>query len=794
MIRRIILAVVAAASAWPVLLADAPSGYYSACEGKCGQALLTALYDKISYHTTISYAGLWNIYPVTDVRADGTIWDMYSTKHWPASSKCGSYSALGDCYNREHSMPKSWFNDASPMVSDAFHIYPTDGWVNGRRSNYPYGETATGSTMGTRNGVTGLGRLGACSSAGYSGTVFEPDDEYKGDFARTYFYMAACYNNQIAGWSSDMLAGNAYPAFKAWAVDLLLKWHRQDPVSAKERERNEAVAGYQHNRNPFIDHPELAEHVWGTKKSVAWSGAGDVEAAFNSPAAGATVDMGNVAVNSGLTATIYVRATALTSAVTATVSGDSRFTLGAATLAAAACNSAQGAPLTVTFRSATEGAATATVKLSSGSLSATFAVVATAYGSLTALEATDVTDDSFTARWVNIDPAGTNYNLYVERAGSLLPGYPVAVDAAACRYVVSGLERQTAYSYWLQSASLTSNRVSVTTDRPQPSVRFLFDADLTFYCQPDTPSDVAEILAEIDNIAGAVKVAVNAPFQVSLDRTAWSQSVDLLPGADRFYLRVAATGAGIYSTALRASAEGQQWDDAVVTAEVAASATFVERFTTAKGSYNEADYSGDASAWHFVDALATTQDGALPTDTRTAVRMGKTSASVISMTQDKPRGAGEATYYIRQYNKDGEAAMAVEYSVDGGVNWTLAETVAVTATDWTLHTTPVNVAGNFRLRFRQTAGARFNIGHLTISDYTMSGLESVIDYHRWDAHAAAGNLVIETLDGNAVEVAVYDMSGLTRYAGPVCGTVTLPLPAGLYIVHSADHTRRVLIP
>lgn len=107
-----------------------------------------------------------------------------------SKEQCGQYSTLGDCYNREHSFPKSWFNDDSPMVSDAFHIYPTDGKVNSQRNNYPYGECANGTTLSPNGKVKALGKLGTSTFPGYSGTVFEPDDEYKGDFARSYFYMA----------------------------------------------------------------------------------------------------------------------------------------------------------------------------------------------------------------------------------------------------------------------------------------------------------------------------------------------------------------------------------------------------------------------------------------------------------------------------------------------------------------------------------------------------------------------------------------------------------------------------
>ncbi|MDD3488875.1 MAG: endonuclease [Paludibacter sp.] len=262
--------------ALPVLmLAQPKAGYYDAAVGKTDAILKTSLYNIISAgYSTKSYDYLYTIYQTSDITADGKVWDMYSTCTWtPGQKKCGSYSNVCDCYNREHSIPQSWFNEASPMKSDAFHVYPTDGKVNGQRSNYPFGECSGGTTLSG-----GKGRLGKSTFSGYSGTVFEPVDEYKGDFARTYFYFATRYENIMTSIGGDSFSGNKYPALSAWSQELFLKWHRQDPVSEKERARNNAVEAHQKNRNPFIDYPMLAEHIWGNKKDVPWSFTSGVDA------------------------------------------------------------------------------------------------------------------------------------------------------------------------------------------------------------------------------------------------------------------------------------------------------------------------------------------------------------------------------------------------------------------------------------------------------------------------------------------------------------------------------------
>lgn len=258
------------------LSAQVPAGYYDSAEGLSGQPLRSALQEIIDGHAEQTYASIWTHFLSTDQDEEGYVWDMYSDIPGgnPAyvyifiDDQCGNYGAEGDCYNREHSFPKSWFNDAAPMVTDLFQIYPTDGYVNGKRSNYPYGEVGSASWVST-NGS----RLGSCSYPGYSSTVFEPIDEYKGDFARTYFYMLTRYMDQVSLWESDMLSGND---FSIWAKNLLLEWSSEDPVSSKEIDRNNAVYQIQENRNPFIDHPEYALAIWGDPNGIEIPGQDEI--------------------------------------------------------------------------------------------------------------------------------------------------------------------------------------------------------------------------------------------------------------------------------------------------------------------------------------------------------------------------------------------------------------------------------------------------------------------------------------------------------------------------------------
>ena len=237
--------------------AQIPSGYYNTATGKTGDELKTALHDIIKGHHVVSYGGMLNAFAYTDCKPNGMIWDIYSNVEYsPSTGLCGDYEQEGDCWNREHTWPQSWFNEQTTPRSDLFHVYPTDGFVNGQRSNYPYGEV-NNPIYTSGNGS----KLGPCVTTGYSGRVFEPIDEFKGDIARSYFYMSVRYAGEDEDWGTSGMTNKS--EIKPWAMTMLLRWSDEDPVSQKEIDRNNVIySGYQHNRNPFIDHPEYARMIW----------------------------------------------------------------------------------------------------------------------------------------------------------------------------------------------------------------------------------------------------------------------------------------------------------------------------------------------------------------------------------------------------------------------------------------------------------------------------------------------------------------------------------------------------
>jgi len=161
-------------------------------------------------------------------------------------------------------IPQSVFNEAQPMRTDAHHVLPTDGEVNGRRSNHPIGKVNSVNWTST-NGS----KLGTSAVSGYSGTVFEPIDEFKGDFARIFFYFATRYQDKIKNWNFAMFNGTNNKVFADGFLDILLHWHENDPVSSREIAINNQIYQHQNNRNPFIDHPQYVHDIWGHSSSFS---------------------------------------------------------------------------------------------------------------------------------------------------------------------------------------------------------------------------------------------------------------------------------------------------------------------------------------------------------------------------------------------------------------------------------------------------------------------------------------------------------------------------------------------
>lgn len=384
--------------------AEIPTAYYSRLDGKSGENLKTAAFEVINPHSTISsYTDLPKYFMKTDLYPESMRWwDMYSDIPVYAPT----FSGL---MNREHAFPKSWWGGSTdiPAYVDLNHLYPSEARANQAKSNYPLGMVQTPKFD---NGITLVG-YAVSGQGGGAAQVFEPDDEYKGDFARTYFYMVTCYQNLT--WKyTYMVQNNTYPTLNSWALDLLLKWHREDPVSQKEIDRNETIYGIQNNRNPFIDFPDLAEYIWGNKVGEPFKVTGSSEPVGDpvmiTPTNGMFLDFPDVAVGGESSAKLFFHTQNFTKDISVTVSGTNRsfFTPDDRSISYKVTNTDNGYWLNIKYKPTTTGEHEGRLVVYDGNITGSFWVdlrgkcydvpVLTAP---TALPASDITETSYLASW-----------------------------------------------------------------------------------------------------------------------------------------------------------------------------------------------------------------------------------------------------------------------------------------------------------------------------------------------------------------------------------------------------------
>lgn len=272
------------------VFAQIPAGYYNNATGT-GYTLKTQLYNIIKNHDNQGYAGLYTTFALSDkdfyFENNGTLLDMYSEN--PSATDAYEYqygsaqqddgsggTSEGQKFNREHIVPQSYFGSELPMYADAHFIVPADKYINGERGNFPFGKVNTAS-LTTTNGSKKGSNLNSGYSAGFTGVVFEPIDEFKGDIARMILYFATRYEPQLPAFytsanvsgtqSKAMFDGTANKAFSQTFLNILMAWHTADPVSQRERDRNNAIYSRQDNRNPYIDHPEYVNSIWSSTAS-----------------------------------------------------------------------------------------------------------------------------------------------------------------------------------------------------------------------------------------------------------------------------------------------------------------------------------------------------------------------------------------------------------------------------------------------------------------------------------------------------------------------------------------------
>lgn len=402
-------------------------GYYDQMEGKKKETLKQAAKACVQKHTRLDYYSLPANWQYTDIYpelVDGCQrwWEMYSDNIYlirPGQSPNSSFSA--NKMQREHSVPKSWWKKSgdveyTPAYTDLWNLYPSDGKANQAKSNYPFGVCSTASVYD--NGLTRVGPP-VSGQGGGAGLVFEPGDEYKGDFARTIFYMATVYDD--LPWAINYMFNDnsTWPTLRSWAYETLLDWARRDPVSQKEIDRNDGVESQQGNRNPFIDFPELAEYIWGTRTTevfrIAEQGGavtppitGDPE--ITSPISGEALDFGQAALGTTISRVLEIRGANLTQPLSLSVGGRDRkmFELETTQISANAINAAKVYRLQVFYTPDAVGEHQASIVIYDGglpggqSIAVSLLAEGCPYPELSrplATEATEITETAYTANW-----------------------------------------------------------------------------------------------------------------------------------------------------------------------------------------------------------------------------------------------------------------------------------------------------------------------------------------------------------------------------------------------------------
>lgn len=442
---KYIITIAAVISSVLAINATYPSGYYNLMDGKKQAALKEAAKACVADHQQLIYNQLPVYWQYTDVYpelVDGCKrwWEMYSDNVYLIRSNQNALSSFSSCrMQREHSVPKSWWKkdgdvEYTPAYTDLWNLYPSDGTANQAKSNYAFGVCKSASFD---NGVTKVGSA-ASGYGGGSGKVFEPADKYKGDFARTLFYMATVYDDLPWVINYMFSANSPYPTLRPWAVDMLLNWSRMDPVSPKEIERNDAVQNAQGNRNPFIDFPELAEYIWGTRMNqvflISEQGGqitppitGDPE--ISEPQNEEILDFGDAAIGQSLSAQLRVAGSNLTEDLSLRITGDDRamFTVSVRSIPALDINLGNAYLLNVVYKPTAEGEHHATLTLYDGGLPlgenvnvrlSGEAFPVPSLSTLTATAATNLSENSYVANWnaapEEIDCYVVNRVIYVD--------------------------------------------------------------------------------------------------------------------------------------------------------------------------------------------------------------------------------------------------------------------------------------------------------------------------------------------------------------------------------------------
>lgn len=733
-------------------LAQTYNDYYHRIEGLKKAELKTALHKIIQPIQVLKYGGkgagyTWSGFVSTDSLPEGGVLDRYSF----FQRNFNGINAV-DGMNIEHAFANSWWgHTVNNAYCDLFNLFPSDGVANGRKSNNPIGEVTEYPQFD--NGVIKVGKSTSYKEDSLI-TVWEPGDNWKGDFARTYFYMATCYEDYIDQWQTKegllMIEKSTYPTLKSWVLKLLLEWDKKDPVDEIEKIRNERVFLIQGNRNPFVDYPELSAYIWGDSTTYAFYINPQAETPeLFIPMKNDTLNFGLQSLSKGLVADIDVRGRNLTNGIALSVDND-RFSIdGKTTLSNEELT--QGVRVRVSCNPLVEGMQQTTITLKGDGFVQTNILRADFVTGIPAYHAKDivctVNNKSFVASWMEMQPnLQYTLNVYtkdVEGNRVSITGYPKEITGTSVK--ISALKANTLYYYNVTlygsegEVLMKSNEVAVQMPKVEPVFSIKQD-ELIFTTSPGYPS----VAQRIDITALEVPeyntfVSVDYPFEVSVDRINWLSELNVTGGTQFFHIRLRALSEeGSYEGELILSTPNVPEIVASVIGQVDKQKSFFENFENgSKTAYAEATVNCSSASWIMTNALLGSDQNDLRNNSK-SVRMKvvqdnttKAYITKLETTTDKLNGCDTLSFYAGLYGKDTGAKLKISYSLNQGTTWIpLEHELVFKSGEWKRYAYYLNVKGHIRLKFEGMGinGKRLNIDDIQMNDYTDSqqdGIEKI---------------------------------------------------------------------
>jgi len=699
--------------------------YYHSVEGLKKADLKSALHDLIQPDRVLQYGGrgegyTWGGFYQCDYLEGGYVRDRYSNELRKFNVDKSAVSNM----NIEHIWANSWWGHlVNNAYCDLFNLFPADSEANGRKSNNPIG--VVDGKVAYDNGVVKIGKSSSYRADSLI-TAWEPADEWKGDFARTYFYMATCYQHLSDLWTTTegllTVDGSEWPTMRPWVYHLMLQWAKDDPVDEIEQARNEQIYQIQGNRNPFVDYPHLCEFIWGDSlEYVFYINHESTETELFVPAPQARIDYGLQALSKGFETTLTVRGRNFDEGLDLTVDNPV-FQLGSSHITGEDITTGYALPLTV--KPASAGTYRAVLTLSNSTFSQVDTLDIAFVDGIPAYEASDivcsVSSRRFTANWMDYEPGATyTLEVYTKKADGTHEEFGTFTTTDN-HYQVKGVKASTTYYYTVSiykddELQVSSNEVAVT----MPDVTPVFSVSssyLAFSATPGQPSAATQVSITAYALPEYVfNVSLVAPFEVSADGEEWSQSLTLTGTEPTFFVRLGAVdeemeleGEMVVST--------KDVEEKIVTliASVDANKAFFEDFETGtKGAYAEGTVTCSASSWKMTDAMLGADDNA---NGKKCVRMRALGS--IEMQDDKMDGCDSLWFYAGLYNKDTGVKLTVSYSVDGGEQWIpIVTDLAVSAMQrYGYH---LDVPGNIRLRFQTNVNGnkRINVDDVQMSNW-----------------------------------------------------------------------------